>query len=120
MVSEISVSEVKKAFGGDEDSSLPRMYASYRSTANAYMLMYRQSMFVLICHTESLLHINITLLVDTARNKKPIAAADIPEALKKSIEEENGAAKQKKKAEELEREMVKMKVKNATQKKTKA
>lgn len=35
---------------------------------------------------------------------------DIPEAIKKVVEEENGAAKLKKKAEELEREMVKLKV----------
>lgn len=39
-----------------------------------------------------------------------MTTVEIPEPLKKVIEEENGAAKQKKKAEELEREMVKLKV----------
>eukprot|EP00026_Physarum_polycephalum_P000727 Phypoly_transcript_00728.p1 GENE.Phypoly_transcript_00728~~Phypoly_transcript_00728.p1 ORF type:complete len:1258 (+),score=338.52 Phypoly_transcript_00728:104-3877(+) len=93
IVSEISVNEVKKAFGGDEDGgySLPRsMYNSYRSNANAYMLMYRQ--------------------IEPERNKKPIPASEIPAALRQVVEDENGAAKQKKKAEEMEREMVKMKI----------
>jgi ubiquitin C-terminal hydrolase len=94
IVSEISVNEVKKAFGGDEDggySGMPRsVYNSYRSNANAYMLMYRQ--------------------IEPDRNKKPMTTTDIPEALRNVIEAENGAAKQKKKAEELEREMVKLKI----------
>lgn len=93
IVSEISVSEVKKAFGGDEDGgySLPRsVYSSYKSNANAYMLMYRQ--------------------IEPDRNKKPMTTTEIPESLRKVVEDENGVAKQKKKAEELEREMVKMKI----------
>ena len=112
IVSEISVNEVKKAFGGDEDggySGMPRsVYNSYRSNANAYMLMYRQSkrrsspLFPIFCF--------YTPLVEPDRNKKPMTTTDIPEALRNVIEAENGAAKQKKKAEELEREMVKLKV----------
>jgi len=91
-VSEINVSEVKKAFGGDEEGGSygSRMYSSYRSTANAYMLMYRQ--------------------IDTERNKKPLTAEELPENIKRIVDDENGAAKQKKKAEELEREMVKLKI----------
>ena len=46
MVSEITVADVKKAFGGDEEGGYSRsVYSSYRSNANAYMLMYRQSMW---------------------------------------------------------------------------
>ena len=112
------MTEVKKAFGGDEDggySSLPRgVYNSYRSNANAYMLMYRQSIFP---SPPPFLHavflssfLSYTLLVEPDRNKKPMSATEIPEPLRTVVEEENGAAKQKKKAEEMEREMVKMKV----------
>ena len=56
------------------------------------------------------LHLSLSISVDPERNTKPMNSTDIPAELKKVIEEENGAAKQKKKAEELEREMVKMKV----------
>jgi hypothetical protein len=39
-----------------------------------------------------------------------MTTTEIPAALRQVVEDENGAAKQKKKDEELEREMVKMKV----------
>lgn len=107
MVSEISVNDVKKAFGGDEDGARGSMYSSYRSNANAYMLMYRQRTYWWILLLLFQAHF---LLVDVDRNTKPIASTDIPGDLRKVIDDESGAAKQKKKAEELEREMVKMKI----------
>eukprot|EP01111_Echinosteliopsis_oligospora_P010032 TRINITY_DN3043_c0_g1_i2.p1 TRINITY_DN3043_c0_g1~~TRINITY_DN3043_c0_g1_i2.p1 ORF type:complete len:670 (+),score=195.16 TRINITY_DN3043_c0_g1_i2:1959-3968(+) len=90
-VTEITLSEVKKAFGGDEDvgTGYSRVYSSFRSNANAYMLMYRR--------------------IDP-RNLKNLPTESIPESVKKVLSDEDGQAKQKKAQEEQERDMIKLKI----------
>jgi hypothetical protein len=87
-VQEISASEIKKAFGGDDGPS----YSSYKyqSTSNAYMLMYRQ--------------------IVPDKNLKKVDNKDVPQSARDIIENEKQQVKDKRELEEREKEMLKLKV----------
>jgi hypothetical protein len=105
-VSEINGSDINKAFGGDEESGYLKMY-SFRSTSNAYMLMYRQSK----CPNTDLVSVNhFHCIVDASRNHKSVPSSEIPEVTVDLVNKEIDLAAKKKENEAREREMVKLKV----------
>jgi len=90
-VSEIPVEEIQKTFGEEADDKYRRpgmMY--YHSSANAYMLMYRR--------------------IDAQKNKITVLEKEIPEQLRKSVDDEVKRRKEKQEEKEREREMVTVKI----------